>query len=52
MRDCFFAFVDEKTADRLVPDEFIGLHRFKRDGVSGARELVIQRLKELGLSEE
>ncbi len=28
-----------------IPDEFIGLHRFKRDGVDGARELVIQKLK-------
>ncbi|MFT6609155.1 MAG: valyl-tRNA synthetase, partial [Qipengyuania sp.] len=31
-----------------IPDEFIGLHRFKRDGVDGARELVVQRLKESG----
>ncbi|MGB5725531.1 MAG: valine--tRNA ligase, partial [Parasphingorhabdus sp.] len=37
-----------QTADGLVPDEYIGLHRFKRDGVDGARELVVQRLKELG----
>ncbi len=37
-----------QTADGLVPEEFIGLHRFKRDGISGARELVVQRLKELG----
>jgi len=37
-----------QTADGLVPDEFIGLHRFKRDGVDGARELVVQRLKETG----
>ncbi len=37
-----------QTADGLVPDEFIGLHRFKRDGVDGARELVVQRLKESG----
>ncbi|MEM7780096.1 MAG: valine--tRNA ligase [Pseudomonadota bacterium] len=36
-----------QTADGLVPDEFLGLHRFKRDGVSGARELVVERLKEL-----
>ncbi|MEO0464154.1 MAG: valine--tRNA ligase [Pseudomonadota bacterium] len=34
-----------QTADRLVPDEFIGLHRFKKDGVTGARELVVERLK-------
>ena len=37
-----------QTADALVPEEFLGLHRFKRDGVSGARELVVQRLKESG----
>ncbi|MBD2842592.1 valine--tRNA ligase [Erythrobacter rubeus] len=34
-----------QTADGLVPDEFIGLHRFKRDGVDGAREAVVARLK-------
>ncbi len=38
-----------QTADGLVPEEFIGLHRFKRDGVDGARELVVARMKELGL---
>ncbi|MEO1046625.1 MAG: valine--tRNA ligase [Pseudomonadota bacterium] len=37
-----------QTADELVPEEFIGLHRFKKDGVDGARELVVQRLKEQG----
>ncbi|KWV92582.1 valine--tRNA ligase [Erythrobacter sp. AP23] len=37
-----------QTADALVPEEFLGLHRFKRDGVDGARELVVQRLKEQG----
>ena len=37
-----------QTADGLVPEEFIGLHRFKRDGIDGARELVVQRMKELG----
>ncbi len=37
-----------QTADGLVPEEYLGLHRFKRDGVSGARELVVQRLKESG----
>ncbi|QYJ07956.1 valine--tRNA ligase [Qipengyuania flava] len=37
-----------QTADGLVPEEFLGLHRFKRDGVDGARELVVARLKELG----
>ncbi|MEO0689839.1 MAG: valine--tRNA ligase [Pseudomonadota bacterium] len=34
-----------QTADGLVPDEFLGLHRFKRDGVPGAREAVVERLK-------
>ncbi len=38
-----------QTADALVPEEFIDLHRFKRDGVDGARELVVQRLKDAGL---
>ncbi|MDE0901342.1 MAG: valine--tRNA ligase [Erythrobacter sp.] len=37
-----------QTADGLVPEEFLGQHRFKRDGVDGARELVVQRLKESG----
>lgn len=34
-----------QTADGLVPEEFIGLHRFRRDKVDGARELVVERLK-------
>jgi len=38
-----------QTADGLVPAEFLGLHRFRRDGVDGARELVVARMKELGL---
>ncbi|SBV33304.1 Valine--tRNA ligase [uncultured Sphingopyxis sp.] len=37
-----------QTADGLVPDEYLGLHRFKRDGVDGARELVVTRMKEAG----
>ena len=37
-----------QTADALIPDEYLGLHRFKRDGVDGARELVVQRMKEGG----
>ncbi|WP_301751711.1 valine--tRNA ligase [uncultured Erythrobacter sp.] len=37
-----------QTADGLVPEEFLGLHRFKRDGVDGARELVVARMKEQG----
>lgn len=36
-----------QTADGLVPEDFIGLHRFRRDDVDGARELVVARLKEL-----
>jgi valyl-tRNA synthetase len=38
-----------QTADGLVPEEFLGLHRFRRDGVDGARELVVARMKALGL---
>ncbi|MEL7219202.1 MAG: valine--tRNA ligase, partial [Pseudomonadota bacterium] len=34
-----------QTADDMVPEEFLGLHRFKRDGVPGAREAVVERLK-------
>lgn len=37
-----------QTADGLIPDEYLGLHRFKRDGKDGARELVVQRMKEAG----
>ena len=37
-----------QTADRLIPDEYLGLHRFKRDGKDGARELVVTRMKEQG----
>ncbi|WP_299191372.1 valine--tRNA ligase [uncultured Erythrobacter sp.] len=37
-----------QTSDGLVPEEYLGLHRFKRDGKDGARELVVQRLKEQG----
>jgi valyl-tRNA synthetase len=38
-----------QTADGLVPTEFLGLHRFRKDGEDGARELVVKRMKELGL---
>ncbi|HEX5644302.1 MAG TPA: valine--tRNA ligase [Erythrobacter sp.] len=38
-----------QTADGLVPQEFLGLHRFRKDGKDGARELVVQRLKQQGL---
>ncbi|WP_447930463.1 valine--tRNA ligase [Sphingopyxis fribergensis] len=37
-----------QTADGLIPDEYLSLHRFKRDGKDGARELVVQRMKEAG----
>ncbi len=37
-----------QTADGLVPADFIGLPRFKTDGIPGARELVVARMKELG----
>ena len=37
-----------QTADGLVPADFIGLPRFKTDGVPGARELVVERMKALG----
>ncbi|WP_137751797.1 valine--tRNA ligase [Sphingopyxis sp. L1A2A] len=37
-----------QTSDGLIPAEFLGLHRFKRDGKDGARELVVQRMKEAG----
>ncbi len=31
--------------DAPIPEEFLGLHRFKKDGVPGAREAVVERLK-------
>ena len=37
-----------QTADGLVPEAFLGLHRFRKDGIDGARELVVRRMKELG----
>jgi valyl-tRNA synthetase len=37
-----------QTSDGLVPAEFIGLHRFKRYGVDGAREAVVAQMKALG----
>lgn len=37
-----------QTADGLIPAEYLGLHRFKRDGIDGARELVVMRMKEAG----
>jgi len=37
-----------QTSDGLIPSEYLGLHRFKRDGTDGARELVVRRMKEAG----
>ena len=37
-----------QTADGLVPEAHLGLHRFKRDGVDGAREAVVAEMKALG----
>ncbi len=37
-----------QTTDGLIPAEYLGLHRFKRDGTDGARERVVQRMKEAG----
>ena len=37
-----------QTADGLVPDAYLGMHRFKRDGVDGAREAVVAEMKTLG----
>ncbi|NIJ15141.1 valine--tRNA ligase [Sphingobium vermicomposti] len=38
-----------QTVDGLIPERFVGLHRFKRDGVDGARELVVAEMKALGM---
>ena len=38
-----------QTTDGLIPDRFLGLHRFRKDGVDGARELVVAEMKALGL---
>ncbi|WP_340264461.1 valine--tRNA ligase [Sphingobium mellinum] len=38
-----------QTADSLIPERFLGLHRFRRDGVDGARELVVAEMKALDL---
>ncbi|MEP7223155.1 MAG: valine--tRNA ligase, partial [Novosphingobium sp.] len=38
-----------QVSDGLIPDCFIGMHRFRRDGTDGARELVVQELKAAGL---
>ncbi|PZU60231.1 MAG: valine--tRNA ligase [Sphingobium sp.] len=38
-----------QTADGLIPDRFLGLHRFRHDGVDGAREAVVAEMKALSL---
>ncbi|GLV24819.1 valine--tRNA ligase [Sphingobium sp. Cam5-1] len=38
-----------QTADGLIPERFLGLHRFRRDGIDGARELVVAEMKALGM---
>jgi valyl-tRNA synthetase len=38
-----------QVADGLVPARYLGLHRFKRDGEEGAREVVVAEMKTLGL---
>ncbi len=38
-----------QTADGLIPERFLGLHRFRNDGMDGARELVVAEMKALGL---
>ena len=40
--------VQVSASEGLIPDEFLGLHRFRRDGVDGARELVVARMKAEG----
>ncbi|MFM9828921.1 MAG: valine--tRNA ligase, partial [Sphingomonas sp.] len=40
-----------QTADGLVPEMFLGLHRFRKDGVDGARELAVAWMKEHGFLE-
>ena len=37
-----------QTSDGLIPQNFIGMHRFRRDGEDGARELVVKTLKASG----
>ncbi len=38
-----------QTSDGLIPDRFLGLHRFRRDGVDGAREAVVAEMKALAM---
>ncbi len=34
-----------QTVDGCIPEQFIGLHRFKKDGVPGAREMAVAWMK-------
>jgi valyl-tRNA synthetase len=38
-----------QVTDGLIPAEYLGLHRFRRDGVNGAREAVVAAMKALDL---
>src|SRR3546814_19002051 len=38
-----------QTADGLIPERFLGLHRFRKDGVDGARALVVADMKAIGM---
>ena len=37
-----------QVTDGLIPDRFLGVHRFRQDGADGARELVVAELKASG----
>ncbi len=37
-----------QCADRLIPDAYIGLHRFARDGLPGAREKIVAAMRDMG----
>lgn len=37
-----------QCADGLIPEAYIGLHRFARDGVPGAREKIVAAMRDLG----
>ncbi len=37
-----------QVGDGLIPARFVGVHRFRKDGVDGARELVVAELKASG----
>ncbi|MCC7394768.1 MAG: valine--tRNA ligase [Sphingomonadaceae bacterium] len=37
-----------QTADGLIPPEYLGLHRFARDGAPGAREKIVAAMRDIG----